>query len=486
MSLARNTLFVSLANFCTTLSNLALTIGLAWLLIDKEDFGKVQQLFMIASFTLSILSGFPTGLSYFYGFHKSYSDRVKLFKKFVLSMLIGLGVICIGIFAFKNVIAVSFENNLIIHYFFLFIGIVFLKALTSYFVNYFAIIKKTDKLFIINFSYFIFIMAFLTLLWLKKELVSIELILVYILLLEIVKMIFCFLFIMKYLKVKGELLINKKEFLYILPITGVTLLNTLYVFIDKYMISVMLNPKAYAEYQVGAFIIPFVGIITGSIMVTLLPVFSKLSKEEKFSEIVSILKETTKKTTLLLIPIFCYCLIFGKELIISVYSEKYSFSGEIFKIYTLRFFTTVILFSITMASIGLQNWVVLTAFISLVLNVILNYFFILNYEVMGAVYATIITGYLGIILPIYLINKKLKTKFLNYFPLKEYAFIVLTSILVAYIMYFIAFKILMLSGVWSLFMAGFYYFIILLFSNKLFKVFEMKNLFENLRSKIGI
>ncbi|WP_340064175.1 polysaccharide biosynthesis C-terminal domain-containing protein [Ascidiimonas aurantiaca] len=487
MSLGKNTFFLSISNLSVTLSNLVLSVGLAWILLEKEDYGKLHQVFMIASFALSFLSGFPTGLSYFYGIYKSNRKKDKLlFKRFFYSMLFLAAFICLIFYLLKADIANSFINDLISEYFFLCVGIIFFRSTSGFFINYFTLTDKTGRLFVINFFYLLVSLLFILALYLKPIWGSTVFILKSILFIDMIRFLFFYYSINKYVVLKGAFLITKKELFYILPITGVTLLNTLYVFVDKYMISVMLNPEAYAEYQVGAFVIPFVNIITGSIMVTLLPIFSKLSSNQQYLEIIKKLRDSTKKTTLLLIPIFCYCLVFGKQLIISIYSEKYVFSGEIFTIYTLRFFTTVILFSLTMAAIGLQNWVVITAGLSLSVNVVLNYFLIKLYGVMGAVYATVLTGYLGIFLPIYLINKKLKTSFLEYFPLKEYFFTLTISLILSFFIYFVFFKVLLLSNEWSILLSIFYYIVVLYFCNKVLRIFGIDKLKKLTKEKLGM
>ncbi len=485
MSLGKGAFLVSLSNLFTTLSNVILSVGLAWVFSDKQDYGKLYQILMFATFSASFLSGFPTGLSYFYAKNKSDKElRNKFFKRFFYSMFFLAIVICVLIHFFRERIATGFTNDLLISYFFLCIGIIFFRSISGFFINYFTLISHTKRLFTVNTIYFLMMLLFIAVLYLKPVGVSIAFILKGILFIDVIKFLFCFTSIAKNITLKGSFLVTKNELLYILPITGVTLINTLYIFVDKYMISLMLDPEAYANYQVGAFVIPVINIITGSIMVTLLPVFSELSSTEQYHKIIKILRDATKKTSLLLIPIFCYCLIFGKELIISIYSEKYAFSGEIFTVYVLRFFATVILFSLTMASIGLHNWVVVTAGLSLFVNVFFNYFLIKIYGVMGAVYATVITAYLGVIIPIYLINRKLKTTFFKYFPLKEYSFILIISLISSLMIYFFVFKLLSLSNEWSIILSIFYYIVILITCNSFMTIFSTEKINHLIREKL--
>tara|TARA_B110000902_G_scaffold104878_1_gene123924 strand:+ start:6483 stop:7952 length:1470 start_codon:yes stop_codon:yes gene_type:complete len=478
MSLKKATAIVSLSNLLNTLSNLILSVGLAYILVEKEKFGKIQQILMIASFCYSIVSGFPMGLSYFFGRYKSNTSRINLLKKVFLSLLLVCFGISLTVYLFKDSLSFSFKNTAINTNILLFISLLFFKSLGSYFINFFVLIKKEQKLLFINSLIFLLNISLIVFVFIFQEFSTITSILLILTVIEAIRLVYYLTFIRKYIILGNNVLINKQELIYIISVTGITILNTFYVFIDKYMISFMLTPEDYADYQVGAFVVPFIGIITGSIMTTLIPVFSKLKYDNKLKEIAHKLKNATRYTSIILLPIFTFCLVFGKELITAIYSDRYYFSGEIFQIYTLRYFTTVILFSLTMSAIGLQNWVLFTSLISLVVNVVLNYFLILKFGVIGAVYATVITGYVGVILPLYLINKTLKCKFLDYFPLKEYVFILIISFLIASPIYYFVFIKNDFPAV-AVFPISFaFYITILLLTNRVFKIFsyiEIKN-----------
>jgi len=197
------------------------------------------------------------------------------------------------------------------------------------------------------------------------------------------------------------------------------------------MISTMLDPKSFAEYQVGAFSIPFIGIITGSVVTALIPALSRLKSEGKIAEIVLQMLNATKKTSLFLLPILVYCVILGKYLITVLYSETYESSGYIFQLYTASYLLSVLAFSAVMDAIGLQRWVLLNTLINLGLNILLNLILIPKFGTYGAVYATLGSTYLGYFLPIFLLKKYMSANFLTYFPLKFYIKILVLSIVLA-------------------------------------------------------
>ena len=481
MNYKNRTILVTFSNLFNTLSNLFLTVGLAWIIIDKDQFGRIQQILMIISFCYSIISGFPTGLSYFYGKYVSTTNRTNLFKKTFFSLFLAAIFLCFIIFLVKDELSLEFKNVSITNNIILILLLLFLRLLGSYFINFFVLIRRESNLMLINFVFLVLNIFLITFLFVYKNYALIEIVLWFLIVIELFRTSSYFILAKRYLFLGNNYLVKKKEFQYILSVTGITILNTFYVFVDKYMIAAMLDPKSYADYQIGAFVVPFIGIITGSAMTTLMPLLSKLKEQGKLNEIRVKLKSTTKYTTLILLPIFSFCLIFGKELIVAIYSDNYELSGEIFQIYTLRYFTAVILFSMTMASIGLQNWVLLSSMFSLVINIVLNYFFILEFGVMGAVYATVITGYLGIFLPIILINRALKCGVSSYFPFKMYLIILFSSIFLAYIIHYLVFEVNTNSNVLVFPISIGFYILNILFFNKLFKIFNTDKLFHKIK-----
>lgn len=485
MNYRSRTILVTLSNLFNTLSNLFLTVGLAWIIIDKDQFGRIQQVLMIISFCYSILSGFPTGLSYFYGKYTSTTSKTQLFKKTFFSLVLAVIFLCFIIFLFRNQLASEFKNATITNNIILILILLFLRLLGSYFINFFVLIKRESKLMTINGIFLVLNILLITSLFFYKNYALIETILWFLISIELFRTSSYFVLAKRYLFLGNNYLVQKKEFQYILSVTGITILNTFYVFVDKYMIAAMLDPKSYADYQIGAFVVPFIGIVTGSAMTTLMPLLSKLKEQNQLKEIRLKLKSTTKYTTLVLLPIFSFCLIFGKELIVAIYSDNYELSGEIFQVYTLRYFTAVILFSMTMASIGLQNWVLLSSMFSLVINIVLNYFFILEFGVMGAVYATVITGYLGIFLPIILINRTLKCGVSSYFPFKMYLMILISSIFLAYIIHYIVFELNDNHSFLVFPISIVFYILNILFFNRLFRVVNLDKMYHKMKVLIN-
>lgn len=482
MSLRSNTILLSISNTVQVIGTLVLSVGLAHILEDKSDYGKFQQLFIVINFVLSLTSGIPLGLSYFYGKYERFVERITLYKRFFLTTLLAAVACGIILYFLRAYFAASFSNEYFNNFTLLVSGILAFKIINSFFVNFNLLAKNLAYHFIISLLSSFAILVVLAIGYLNSYEVTQFIYAIFII--EVCKFFALGIKIIKYFKIgTSRLLATKSELLYIVPITGVTLVTTLNMYADKYMISDMLNPNAYADYQVGAFAIPFISIITGSVITALIPKFSELYRQNNNAELLRLWKNATVKITVLLLPIFIYCIIFGQELITFLYSDTYTLGGEIFQVYSIRYLFSVILFGLTMSAIGLQNLVVVNSLINLIVNVILNYFFIIYYGVMGAVYATVISSLLGYILPVYMVNKRLNARITDYFPLKSYSQVFIVSLLVALICRAIFYYTGSIK-ITAVILSGIYYAIVIVLCEKyISQVINFKRLIEKLKFK---
>lgn len=434
-SIRHNTIYLVAANSLQVGLGLVLSIYLARFFEEKEIFGKYQQLFIIINFLVSFSSGIPMGLSYFFGTYLDYTSRIQIYKRFWWSMFFLSLVLGGVIFLFNPILADFFQNNYFSEYSILFSGLLTLKIINSYYLQYYLTRGKLQFYFVVIVTEFV--LSIILIAAISQFNLQIKEILIGLILISLTKLIVFGSNSLLVFKIKGPIILSKKELDYILPMIAISMASLLTLYTDKFMISSILNPKSFAEYQVGAFSIPFIGIITGSVVTALIPALAKLKSEGNISEIKTQLRNATKKTSLFLVPILIYCILLGPHLITALYTENYKNSGYIFQLYTASYLLTVIAFSAVMNAIGLQKWVLLNTILNLTLNVILNLILIPKYGNFGAVYATLVSTYLGYFLPIYLLKKQISVNFLEYFPFRFYSKILLLSTALALIILYL-------------------------------------------------
>ena len=103
---------------------------------------------------------------------------------------------------------------------------------------------------------------------------------------------------------------------------------------------------------------------------------------------------------------------------------------------------------------------------------------------MGAVYATLVATYIGVIPSIILINRVLKTNLFSYLPVKLYLATTILSVLTSLILYQGAYEFLSLSKLWCFPISIIFYIVILTTINTVFKIFDLDSLVNLVKVKI--
>lgn len=388
--------------------------------LSDVEFGQYQQILLIVSlWTIIFSAGVPTAVSYFYGQSTSFAKRVSVFQKFFFFQFFLLLTGTVLLFFLDEVISLQLGNPyietlscFIVLFFITSSSIEFFKNLSVVSNQLKSYLYLTTSIQLISMIFCIFVVV-----------VSSNL--AYILFVNVFfNCIIYILLVRKNLKyfiaTSRERLISKRELKYVISMGSVALVGVLNGYVDQLMVSMLLSVEDYAVLKIGAFQIPFISVITGSILTVMIPVVSELIRESKTDEIVEIWKSSIEKASILLVPIVIFCLVFAEEIIIGFFGEKYSPAVIIFQVYMLQWLRAVVIFGGVMGAIGLEKQLFKNTFIVTLLNIVLNYIMILEFGILGAAITTTFLNYFGAILLIKDINKKLKKSFFIYFPYKVY------------------------------------------------------------------
>lgn len=428
----------SFSNLIKLFETLILNIGLARIIVNLTTFGKLQQFFIIVTFLITIFSAFPTSLNFFIGKNLTNIKINALFKRFFVSMILFVFVFSVIFSMLDNHFLEWFQNDYFIKFNSYFFLILFFKVINIFFSNYYLFTNKLNFLNGVSAGFLLlYLFGFI---YCGYNKLNVDDILVFFVIYETSKFLILFTpFIktFKSIKTREHLIIEKEEFKFVIPTVFLVLAAILNMQIDKYMISSMKSPEVFAIYQVGAFNIPFIAVITTSFFTIVTPKIARLLDQNKISETLKLTSQTIKQTTLLLLPIIVFCFFFSTEIIVLLFGNKFEVSGGIFRIYTLRFLLAVFPFSIYMGVIGLKNFASIHVISSAIINIICNLILIPKMGLMGAVVATLIASYATVLIPIGFINKKLSTNFSSYFPVAYFFKILVYSILIILPIYFV-------------------------------------------------
>ena len=462
--LKRDSFLLLCSNLLQVIMALVISISYSKIFVDKGDFGKFQQIFVVINFLLSFSNGINASSNHFFGRYLKNNERVLLFRRFFNTILLFSIVAVTVLFFSKDYVSIRLDNEYIAESNLAIAFLLFLRILNSFFVNFCFNTKKLVYYFRVQLLQAV--LSLMLVFYSFNNDYSLWEILFFFGCIEIIKFILLFRNLYSYLLIpQKHVVINRQEFNYVLPLIVTGSIVTLNVYIDKLMVASLLQPDKFAEYQVGAFVIPFMGIITASVITVLIPQFSALFADGNIKDLIALLRDAVKRISVLLIPILMYCVLFGRELIVLLYSERYATSGEVFQLYTVNFFLTVVTLTAVLNSVGQQKRMIYNSVINILSNIIFNFLLIKQFGVLGAVGATLISTYLGYVYPIYLMKKHLKAGFLEYFPFKIYSKIFLLSLIIGFVVLRI-YNDFELEYLYSALLAPIYYLIVLVIANK--------------------
>lgn len=465
-----NKVLFSLSNLIRTFEVLLISTFLSRFLIDKNELGQLLQIIFVSSVLVTLISGLPLSLNFFYGKYNGSEKRDVLFSKFLIILGVSASVFCFLVFLLKGTIAISFKNDIFERYIYLILSFFFIKLINTIFPNYHYLTNKLNKYLVLYmittialvgcFIYDYFIHDF-----------GIKIILTQLLCIESFRLLINIVIINKNALKIDLASFNKQEFIYILTITTGVVLGTFNLYIDKYLVAALLNPTEFVFYQNGAINLPFVNIITSSLFIALIPVFAELNGRGKIKELAIETKKAIAKCAFFLMPILVYCFFEAIPLITFLYGDDFEISGQVFKIYILRYTLSVIAFSVFMGSIGLEKRSNLIILLSAIIGLGLNIILIPAYGIIGASWAIVIASLSTIAISFYYINKKLGLGIRDYFPVKNYFIIIIASIVIYLPFYFIN---ALFDVNWVVVISAMvYYFIVLLLLNTKMKIFNI-------------
>ena len=241
---------------------------------------------------------------------------------------------------------------------------------------------------------------------------------------------------------------------YSIPIALSTIIGSLTLQIDKFNIASFFSTANFAIYANGAFQIPLVGIITGSVAAVLMPEFVRLYQKKNKERLIATWHSSIRKIALIIFPIMFFLLFFATEFITLLFSEDYVDSVIIFRIYLLALPVRITNFGMILLAIGLSSLIFRYAVCTLLLNIVLNYVFIETIGFLGPAIATVFSIYLIGYLQLRKTSVTFELSIKDIFPWKILLHIAVISGGVASLLFFIKIYFFRDAGITSLFIGA--------------------------------
>lgn len=419
--------------FASKLSS-ALIILLSYMLLSrflpKDQYGNYRQLLMVTQIISSLLIlGLPSGTIYFLS-NKVIKEKQRIMMNIFAFKGLLVTTIVILIYPlsllFDELFKTSFYTENIVIILLILIGTIFVSDIE----NFLIVEKQTNlliKYVLINNSIYFILLLFGILN--KSNLI-------YFLWILSVKYIISSLNYMYILRFKTKYRIRKininykeikKIFYFILPLGLTSMVGILSTNIDKIMIGYYFNSDDFAIISNAAYELPFISLLGTSVFSVMIPILKKRYDEKRYDEVAKIWYETGKNMSLLMVPLGIVMLIFSKEIMIVLYSEKYIDGSNIFGIYQLRNIFRIFLYGTIFIVLGETKKILVNTFISGIVNIILNIIFIKLFGLIGVAYATFTTLIILVLLQNYQISRILSVKLVEIYPIKVWSLIIIIS-----------------------------------------------------------
>ena len=241
------------------------------------------------------------------------------------------------------------------------------------------------------------------------------------------------------------------------PITLFMLFYEIMITIDLYMVKGLLGSDTLAGWYNAALTIarlPFYAFYFLTII--LLPKVSELTANRDGVRVKRLISLSMRFLFILLIPAAALLSVFAQDLLFLFYGQAFLAAAPALQIlaFGLSFLTVFYILTFILNGAGYNKIPMWTSLTGMIINGLLNYFFIQRWQLVGAAGATTITAFLAMLIALYYTRKKI-TSFGHLFSLLKY---LLATIVIVYIAYHLPATAFRLFWIPLLF---FFYFVIL-------------------------
>jgi O-antigen/teichoic acid export membrane protein len=186
----------------------------------------------------------------------------------------------------------------------------------------------------------------------------------------------------------------KDQLWFAVPLGLSSLVGALSTSLDQVIVSSRCSPDSYAVYSVGAFEIPLIGVITGSISSVLLVDYALLYYQKNYSEIISLIHRAMTRSAVLLLPLMILLLIVAPSLMEVLFGKSYRGGALFFRIYLLLLPMRTLTFGALLQSAGRSRLILVQSILDLAANAALGWHLTGVLGPAGAALANVLATYL--------------------------------------------------------------------------------------------
>ncbi len=212
-----------------------------------------------------------------------------------------------------------------------------------------------------------------------------------------------------------------------LTLSGITERGVFYI--DGIIISSMLTTSDYAVYRAGAFEVPFISSLYGSVSSIILPEVARFYRKGDYKSIVELKQRGIIGNACLIYPVLIFLLFFGKALITFYLTEKYEASVAVFAIFNLALLIRVNDYQDILIVSGRTRYIFFYSLVLFLFNLVTNYILIRYFGIIGGAIAFIAFLFMYAGLLAIKSASTVNSTMNNFFEYKKLATIVVISLL---------------------------------------------------------
>ncbi|WP_437319929.1 lipopolysaccharide biosynthesis protein [Sorangium sp. So ce385] len=228
----------------------------------------------------------------------------------------------------------------------------------------------------------------------------------------------------------------RAQLAYALPLSVTRFAGLFNQKLDKFVIGLFFSAGLYAEFAVGSQELPLVGVLAYSVASTMLPdlvarVEGGPTPAEGARAAIALWHSGIRKTTLIMLPVAAFLLLFAEPLMRTVYGDAYAGAAVPFRIYSALLPLRVTAYAIVLMAFGKTSMILRIQVLSMAFNTAANLVLLPTLGMIGAPLSAVLTQALGIVAMVATIARLSGVGLRGVFPWRHYGRVAATALVAA-------------------------------------------------------
>lgn len=403
-------------------------------IITKAEYGTYQQLLLIGTASVGVARlGIPQSILYFYNSIKTEDKNTLVVQTAGLMLLSGI-IFSIAIYFARSLLSEWLDNAELTAYI----------PIYCFYICFFVAVEYSVDLLVAKNRYrqavvYQSVECILRAVFLIVPLIvypDLTVLVVCVVFFSCVRFVFYFsLNVPEFLSIAKKARIEffgLRQIRYGAPLAAASLVGLIGNILDKVLIAVNYSTEQFATYAVGSIEIPLDVIFQSSVMKVLSASLPPLAAEKKYVEIATILHESVRRLSLIVVPIFAFLFFQSSNVIVLLFTDIYESSASIFRIYLLLVPLHMFLLSIVPRIVGKTSINLKVTMFYVLSNIVLSLLSLHYLGFYGPAAATVAVSWIMSFVYLIVALKILKVKLVQLIPVKHILKVVIICVICAY------------------------------------------------------